>query len=112
MASQSGATADEPERPAELQAPGYEIFIALLAVLSLINLAISILPVEEYQKQIASIINIPITVIFLSDFTMRLLRSIRGASTSSSSGAGSTCWAACLPGSSSSGSSASSASIG
>ena len=50
MASQSGAATEEPERPAELQAPGYEIFIGLLAVLSLINLAISVLPFSEDQK--------------------------------------------------------------
>ena len=63
------------ERPAELQAPGYEIFIGLLAVLSLINLAISVLPFSEDTKSIASIVNVPLTAIFLADFTSRLLRS-------------------------------------
>ena len=63
------------ERPAELQAPGYEIFIGLLAVLSLINLAISVLPFSEDTKSIAAIVNVPITAIFLADFTSRLLQS-------------------------------------
>src|SRR4051812_18004474 len=31
-------TITEPERPEELQAPGYEIFIGILSVLSLVNL--------------------------------------------------------------------------
>ena len=58
-----------------LQAPGYEIFIGLLAVLSLINLAISVLPFSEDTKSIASIVNVPLTAIFLADFASRLLRS-------------------------------------
>jgi Ion transport protein len=66
---------DQSERPAELQAPGYEIFIGLLAVISLINLAISVLPFDADIKSIAQIVDIPITFIFLADFTMRLIRS-------------------------------------
>ena len=72
------AAAAEPthtERPAELQAPAYEIFIGLLAVISLFNLAVSILPVQETMKGIAKIVDIPLTFIFLLDFTSRLLRS-------------------------------------
>jgi Ion transport protein len=65
----------EPERPAELQAPGYEIFIGLLAILSLVNLAISILPFAEDAQSIARILDVPLTMIFLADFTARLLRS-------------------------------------
>ncbi len=63
------------ERPAELQAPGYEIFIGLLAVISLVNLAITVLPFSEDTKGIAKIIDIPLTMIFLLDFSSRLLRS-------------------------------------
>ena len=72
------AAAAEPtttERPAELQAPAYEIFIGLLAVISLFNLAVSILPFSEIQKEIAKIVDVPLTAIFLLDFTSRLLRS-------------------------------------
>ncbi len=74
MANDSAPTAEQ-ERPAELQAPGYEIFIGLLAVISLINLAIWVLPFEPYQKQIAQLIDIPITFIFLADFFNRLRQS-------------------------------------
>ena len=75
MATQTAADGTESERPAELQAPGYEIFIGLLAVLSLINLAISVLPFSEDTKSIAAIVNVPLTAIFLADFTSRLLQS-------------------------------------
>jgi voltage-gated potassium channel len=67
--------APQTERPAELQAPAYEIFIGLLAVISLFNLAVSVLPFSPIQKEIAKIVDIPLTLIFLLDFTSRLLRS-------------------------------------
>jgi FtsH-binding integral membrane protein len=69
------ATAHD-ERPEELQAPAYEIFIGLLAVISLFNLAVSVLPFSQAQKEIAAIVDRPLTVIFLLDFTSRLLRSV------------------------------------
>ena len=65
----------ESDRPAELQAPTYEIFIGLLAVISLFNLAVSVLPFSSAQKEIAKIIDVPLTLIFLLDFTSRLMRS-------------------------------------
>lgn len=75
MSDDTAAAEAETERPAELQAPAYEIFIGLLAVISLINLAISVLPFSPIQKEIAQIIDVPLTFIFLADFTSRLLRS-------------------------------------
>jgi hypothetical protein len=72
------AAAAEPPtaaRPGELQAPAYEIFIGLLAVISLFNLAVSILPFSDIQKEIAKIVDVPLTLIFLLDFASRLLRS-------------------------------------
>jgi voltage-gated potassium channel len=75
MATQTEAASGKSDRPAELQAPGYEIFIGLLAVISLINLAITVLPFSEDTKGIARIIDIPLTMIFLLDFSSRLLRS-------------------------------------
>src|SRR6478735_7315775 len=66
----------EVERPAELQAPGYEIFIGILSILSLLNLAIAVLPwFSPAVKEIARDLDVPITAIFLADFTSRLLRS-------------------------------------
>jgi voltage-gated potassium channel Kch len=68
--------ASPAERPAELQAPGYEIFIGILSILSLVNLAISVIPVfSEPVVNIARYLDVPMTVIFLLDFTSRLLRS-------------------------------------
>jgi voltage-gated potassium channel len=72
----SNTKATEAKRPAELQAPGYEIFIGILSIISLINLAISVLPwFSPAVVSIARDIDIPITLIFLVDFTSRLLRS-------------------------------------
>lgn len=70
MASTTAAS-DEPERPAELQAPGYAIFIGLLAVISMFNFAIWLLPVDADTKAVARIIDVPITIIFLLDFALR-----------------------------------------
>jgi voltage-gated potassium channel len=75
MAKQTAAEGGGTGRPAELQAPGYEIFIGLLAVISLLNLAISVLPFSQDTKEIAAVIDLPITIIFLLDFSSRLLRS-------------------------------------
>ena len=47
MTDAAAAEPTKTERPEELQAPAYEIFIGLLAVISLINLAISVLPFQE-----------------------------------------------------------------
>jgi Ion transport protein len=76
MTKAAAAKPTTTERPAELQAPGYEIFIALLAIISLINLAISVLPFFSASvEEIAQIVDKPLTAIFLLDFTSRLLRS-------------------------------------
>ena len=75
MTDAAAAEPTKTERPEELQAPAYEIFIGLLAVISLFNLAVSVLPFSPIQKEIAKIVDIPLTLIFLLDFTSRLLRS-------------------------------------
>ena len=75
MTEAAAAEPTKTERPEELQAPTYEIFIGLLAVISLFNLAVSILPFSDIQKEIAKIVDVPLTMIFLLDFTSRLLRS-------------------------------------
>src|SRR6476660_4758185 len=75
MTDAAAAEPTQTDRPAELQAPAYEIFIGLLAVISLFNLAISVLPVQETMKGIAKIVDVPLTFIFLADFTSRLLKS-------------------------------------
>jgi voltage-gated potassium channel len=75
MSDDAADTKTQTERPGELQAPAYEIFIGLLAVISLFNLAVSVLPFSPSQKEIAKIIDVPLTLIFLLDFTSRLMRS-------------------------------------
>jgi voltage-gated potassium channel len=75
MTDAPAAPSAEADRPAELQAPAYEIFIGLLAVISLFNLAVSVLPFSPAQKEIAALVDVPLTLIFLLDFTSRLLRS-------------------------------------
>jgi voltage-gated potassium channel len=69
-------TTSEAERPEELQAPGYEIFIGILSLVSLVNLLISVWPhIDPQVQDIAHIIDVPITLIFLVDFMNRLRRS-------------------------------------
>ena len=59
--------------PPPIPKPGYEIFIGLLAILSIINLAIEYLPAfPESAKQIARFMDAPLTVVFLFDFFRHL----------------------------------------
>jgi voltage-gated potassium channel len=69
----SATTADK--RPHELGNPGYELFIVGLSIVSLVNFAISVAPVDPNVKAIAQIVDLPISGIFLIDFTRRLRRS-------------------------------------
>src|SRR5690348_12859556 len=59
----------------ELSNPGYELFIVGLSLVSLVNFAIAILPVDPNIKFIAQVVDLPISIILLIDFTRRLLRS-------------------------------------
>ena len=59
--------------PTPIQRPGYEIFIGLLAVLSIVNLVIIYVPgFPEEWRQIAFFMNVPLTVAFLFDFFRHL----------------------------------------
>lgn len=59
----------------ELGNPGYELFIVGLSIVSLVNFAIFFLPFNPDVKTIAQIIDVPISVILLIDFTRRLVQS-------------------------------------
>lgn len=65
------AAIDAAEERAGLRNPGYEIFIALLSILSIVNLVL----VEVIQKPdlqyVLAIMNAPITIIFFIDFLYR-----------------------------------------
>lgn len=63
-------------RPAELGKPGYELFIAGLTIISLINWVLVLLPgVNSNAKFIAEGVDVPITLVFLIGFTNRLRKS-------------------------------------
>jgi voltage-gated potassium channel len=62
-------------QPQELGNPGYELFIVGLSIVSLVNFVISFLPIDQNVKTIAQIVDTPISLILLIDFTRRLLRS-------------------------------------
>jgi voltage-gated potassium channel len=63
-------------RKERLTNPGYEIFILALSVLSIVNLVLIVpwSPLGEQQRNVVLIIDTFLTVVFLSDFTYRLLR--------------------------------------
>ena len=51
----------------------YELFIGALSVLSILNLVLLVLPISGQVKQLIFIVDAALTVIFLSDFTVRLV---------------------------------------
>ena len=63
----------DKEIPSDQKSASYEIFILLLSLLSLFNLAIFLLPnLNPLVKGVVSIMDIFITLIFLTDFLFRL----------------------------------------
>lgn len=71
---------DEPARAeqsaaagAELKNPAWELFILALSTLSIANLVISLAAANEVIKDIVFIVDIGLSIIFLSDFSYRLL---------------------------------------
>lgn len=65
------AEIDAAEEKAGLKNPGYEIFIAALSVLSIVNLVLILIVQDESLDYVLAIMNIPITLIFLIDFVYR-----------------------------------------
>jgi voltage-gated potassium channel len=58
----------------DMKDPGYEIFIALVSILSVINLFIEFLPVVNLNaRNVIEIINIGLTIIFIGDFSYRII---------------------------------------
>jgi Ion transport protein len=53
--------------------PGYELFILGLSVMSLVNLALLVLPIDHEIKQVILVIDTLLCVIFLLDFAWRLV---------------------------------------
>ena len=59
-------------RHSELHGSSYELFILALSVLSILNLVLLLLPIGSDVKQIVFIVDAGLTLIFLSDFLLRL----------------------------------------
>ncbi len=68
----SDAAIDAAEERAGLKNPGYEIFIAALSVLSIVNLVLVFVIQDQDLDYVLAIMNVPITIIFLIDFLYRL----------------------------------------
>jgi voltage-gated potassium channel len=68
----SDAAIDAAEERAGLRNPGYEIFIAALSVLSILNLVLMYTIKDQDLDYVLMIMNAPITLIFFIDFLYRL----------------------------------------
>lgn len=64
---------DTVAQPGELKNPGYEIFIGALSTLSIINLVLRYVVVDERLDQILLVMNLIMSLIFLMDFVFRLI---------------------------------------
>jgi voltage-gated potassium channel len=61
------------EHSDELKNTSYELFIAALSVLSIANLFIIVVASDPVMQEIAVIMDIPLTIIFLGDFVYRFI---------------------------------------
>ena len=68
-------SAEPAAAPRELHGSSYELFILALSILSLVNLVLLILPISGNVKDIVFIVDAGLTVIFVSDFLLRLFSS-------------------------------------
>jgi voltage-gated potassium channel Kch len=67
----------DPSHPIRRElGPGYELFIVALSILSLVNVVIAIGPFEEDTKDVARIIDVILSAIFMADFAGRLYLSV------------------------------------
>lgn len=57
----------------ELRTSSYELFIGALSILSILNLALLILPVTDQVKQLVLIVDFALTIVFVIDFAIRLI---------------------------------------
>jgi voltage-gated potassium channel len=65
---------DDNDEFQDMKDPGYEIFIAMVSILSVINLFITFFPViNANARNVIEIINIGLTVIFIGDFSYRMI---------------------------------------
>ena len=63
----------DPSHPIRRElGPGYELFIVALSILSLVNVVIAIGPFESDAKDVARIVDLILSLIFMADFAGRL----------------------------------------
>jgi voltage-gated potassium channel len=67
----SDAAIDAAEEQAGLKNPGYEIFIAALSVLSIVNLILMYVVQDQQLDTVLLVMNLILTTIFLIDFLVR-----------------------------------------
>jgi voltage-gated potassium channel len=63
----------QPEH-SELGGSSYELFIGALSILSIFNLLLLVLPISEQQHDLVFIVDSWLTIIFITDFLVRLKR--------------------------------------
>jgi voltage-gated potassium channel len=68
-------TRKDRQRPEELDNAGYEMFIAGVSILSVIDFGLEFAPRDSQIRLIAWLMEVPFTLILLIDFAHRLLRS-------------------------------------
>ncbi|MBK9739987.1 MAG: ion transporter [Actinobacteria bacterium] len=68
---QEAAEAGAAHQPSGLKNPGYEIFIALLSILSILNLVLMYVIQDPDLDYVLMIMNAPLTLIFFIDFLYR-----------------------------------------
>ena len=83
------------ERRNELKSTGYEIFVAILSVLSIVNIVLMYAVDDDNLDTVILAMNGLLSLIFLADFTYRLLTATRSPGTSSASSVGRIFWRAC-----------------
>jgi voltage-gated potassium channel len=65
-------SAESAAESKELHGSSYELFILALSTLSILNLVLLILPIKSDLKQIVLIVDAGLTIVFVSDFLLRL----------------------------------------
>jgi voltage-gated potassium channel Kch len=61
-----------PTASKELRTSSYELFIGVLSIVSIVNLFLLLLPIDDQVQQVAFIVDAWLTVFFVADFLVRL----------------------------------------
>ena len=77
-------------RPGELKNTGYEIFVGILSILSIVNIVLRYAAQDDNLDQILLVMNVLLSVIFLVDFPSSSSRSSGSSASSASPGSSTT----------------------